>query len=262
MPETYAHYAFGREVLKKVDFSLKEIILRNIDLYNIGLHGPDIFFYYKPFSKNKISDLGHEQHSQISSFFFNKARNTINQSENKEAAISYISGFICHFMLDSKCHPYINRLVNNLVSHSDVETEFDRALMSIDNLEAFSFKPIKHITVKEEYTKIISLFYEDVDSGNIFESLNTMKFILSMLVDLRHTKWILKKTNYKQNKDLSYKLGLVMSKQPIKDCILSTEKLIEMYHEEIEPAAFIINEYFENLSSNLELNVRFNQRFG
>ena len=48
MPGTYAHYAFGKKVLEQVDDEVSKIISKNIDLFFIGLHGPDIFFYYKP----------------------------------------------------------------------------------------------------------------------------------------------------------------------------------------------------------------------
>ena len=47
MPGTYALYAFGKKVLAQVDDEIKNIILKNMDLFLIGLHGPDILFYYK-----------------------------------------------------------------------------------------------------------------------------------------------------------------------------------------------------------------------
>ena len=53
MPTTYAHYTFGQEVLKNLDGEIKKIIDKNIDLYNIGLHGPDILFYHKPLKSNQ-----------------------------------------------------------------------------------------------------------------------------------------------------------------------------------------------------------------
>ena len=52
MPGTYAHYAFGKKVLAQVDDEIKNIILKNMDLFLIGLHGPDILFYYKPLIYN------------------------------------------------------------------------------------------------------------------------------------------------------------------------------------------------------------------
>ena len=46
MPTTYTHDAFGRKVYKSLQGDLQELIHRHIQLYRIGLHGPDILFYY------------------------------------------------------------------------------------------------------------------------------------------------------------------------------------------------------------------------
>lgn len=42
MPSTYAHYRFGQEVLKELPNDIKKIIIENKELYDIGLHGPDL----------------------------------------------------------------------------------------------------------------------------------------------------------------------------------------------------------------------------
>ena len=53
MPSTYAHYRFGQEVLKELPNDIKKIIIENKELYDIGLHGPDILFYYLPCTKKQ-----------------------------------------------------------------------------------------------------------------------------------------------------------------------------------------------------------------
>ena len=55
MPTTYAHFRFGNDLLKVLPDETKKTINKNIELYNIGLHGPDILFYNKPYKKNKIN---------------------------------------------------------------------------------------------------------------------------------------------------------------------------------------------------------------
>ena len=54
MPTTYAHDLFGKEVYKKLPSDMKALIRRHGDLYRIGLHGPDILFYYMV-SKNPVT---------------------------------------------------------------------------------------------------------------------------------------------------------------------------------------------------------------
>ena len=51
MPSTYAHYRFGQDVLKALPAKYRDTLLQEEDLFNIGLHGPDLLFYYKPFSQ-------------------------------------------------------------------------------------------------------------------------------------------------------------------------------------------------------------------
>src|SRR6056297_3360967 len=124
MPDTYAHYTFGQKVLANLDKTYKEMILENIDIFNIGLQGPDILFYYKPLIKNWINRVGYAMHKKSAAPFFLRAKKIIRRSIDKNINISYIAGFICHFLLDSECHPFINSLTEKMdnLSHSEIET--------------------------------------------------------------------------------------------------------------------------------------------
>ena len=57
MPTTYAHYKLGQAVRESLQEREKKIVEEYPELFNIGLHGPDIFFYYKPFSENKVKQM-------------------------------------------------------------------------------------------------------------------------------------------------------------------------------------------------------------
>lgn len=47
-----------------------------------------------------------------------------------EALLAYLLGFGCHYMLDSACHPYVNRMAEEgVIPHIVLEKEFDRVLM-------------------------------------------------------------------------------------------------------------------------------------
>ena len=55
MPASYTHQQFGNQVLNKLEnTTIKKIINDNLNLYNIGLQGPDILFFYQPLKKNPI----------------------------------------------------------------------------------------------------------------------------------------------------------------------------------------------------------------
>ena len=71
MPTTYAHDLFGKEVYKRLPSDMKALIRRHGDLYRIGLHGPDILFYYMV-SKNPVTQFGIEMHHEKQEPFLKK----------------------------------------------------------------------------------------------------------------------------------------------------------------------------------------------
>ena len=46
MPTTYAHYRLGEEVRRQLPEELQKRIRQNLELFHIGVHGPDHMFYY------------------------------------------------------------------------------------------------------------------------------------------------------------------------------------------------------------------------
>ena len=44
MPSTYAHRLFGEKILEHYPESIRALVQNERQLYDIGLHGPDIFF--------------------------------------------------------------------------------------------------------------------------------------------------------------------------------------------------------------------------
>ena len=64
MPAAYAHYRFGKEVYKELPENEKEWIREGKDAFLLGLHGPDLLFYYFPLSKNRINQQGVRLHKE------------------------------------------------------------------------------------------------------------------------------------------------------------------------------------------------------
>ena len=55
MPSTYAHRRFGADVLERLPAELQEKIAPYRELYDIGLHGPDLLFYYHAAKSTPVS---------------------------------------------------------------------------------------------------------------------------------------------------------------------------------------------------------------
>jgi|LAHS01.1.fsa_nt_gb hypothetical protein len=265
MPTTYAHYTFGMKVLKEIKGELREYIDNNTDLYNIGLHGPDILFYFKPLKSNKINELGNEIHKDNADIFFNNAKKVILSCDDFDKAFAYIAGFICHYMLDSRCHPYI-RTKENRISHNEIETEFDRAIMLEDNLNPITFKPTSHIVSSIENAWCISRFFSDISPEEILKALKSMRFYLNMLVAPGKIQRALLISALRISGSDS-KIGLIKGYSPIEECNETNDELMVLYNEAIKPCALLIEEYF-NMCTNTSfikgetLNEIFNRNFG
>ena len=58
MPSNYAHYRFAAHMLPLLPGDVRRPVQRYRRLYDIGLHGPDIFYYYFPALKSSRAFLG------------------------------------------------------------------------------------------------------------------------------------------------------------------------------------------------------------
>ena len=125
MPTTYAHDVFGKEVYKRLPSDLKALIRRHGDLYRIGLHGPDILFYYMV-SKNPVTQFGIEMHHEKARAFFEEGMRQVRRNED-EALFAYLLGFGCHYILDSACHPYVNKMAAEGVIPEDRDSVAGKA---------------------------------------------------------------------------------------------------------------------------------------
>ena len=168
MPSTYAHYRMGQEVIKQVSVPAHDIIMKHKQLYDIGLHGPDILFYYHPLVTNPVNAIGYGLHERSGKYFFGKAAEIIETASDKEAALAYIYGFICHFALDSTCHGYIDeKIVQSGVSHTEIEVEFDRSLMIEDGKDPVRQDLTKHIVPSMENASVIAQFFQGADRSGL-----------------------------------------------------------------------------------------------
>lgn len=146
MPAFYAHYRFGCDVLKQLPEDIRSICTAHRGLFDIGLHGPDIYFFYRPVLPNKVNRIGYAAHKRSGRYFLQRAQKVIASAHDKDAARAYFYGLLCHFTLDSICHPYIHTAMKEFnVTHAATETAFDRALLLKDGKDPQHFDPCGHL---------------------------------------------------------------------------------------------------------------------
>jgi hypothetical protein len=130
MPASAAHYQFGQDILNRLDPDLKSVVLAYKQEFDIGLQGPDIFFFYKPYRKTEIAEYGHKRHDQAAIRMFI----TILEKVRDKAALSYMIGLICHYTLDACCHPYVYKHSPDMIDHQLMEAAYDRHIISRSGL--------------------------------------------------------------------------------------------------------------------------------
>ena len=263
MPTTYAHYKFGKEVMSALPRPLQNSIENNRELFDVGLHGPDLLFYYKPLSKNPVNAQGYALHDEMADVFFNRAVEVIARAEDPGAARAYIYGVICHFALDSECHPYVEKMIQvSGISHSEIEMEFDRLLLKEDYINPVRYLATKHIHPSLKNAEVIAPFYNDLTPETVEKCMKWMILCHKALLAPGPAKRNLIFTAMKLAKIYDSMHGMVMSLEPNPACKDYCQLLKKLFAGAVPLAASLIIQYQKKLFNNGELPKRFHETFG
>ncbi len=143
MPGFTTHYIFGMKAYNDMPFTpLKHTIAKYRWLYQLGLQGPDMFFYNIPILRHRdYRNVGSYMHEhKVNAFFECCLRHigAIRSRQQQDEATAYLAGFMNHYIADSICHPYvygrIGYQVDNPTSmhhgmHAHLENELDAILL-------------------------------------------------------------------------------------------------------------------------------------
>ena len=158
MPTTYAHWAFGRDCLNRMPGQLQEIVTKHRDIYDFGVHGPDILFYYLP--NPKVDKLGIKMHMTSASVVFSNFKKSFDRFKDKDEMLAYILGYLTHFTLDSECHTYVEaKRKHSNITHNRVEAQWDRHQMLIDGKTPNLVDRAESLKPSKANAKVISYFY-------------------------------------------------------------------------------------------------------
>lgn len=263
MPTTYAHYKFGEEVIGALGRPLQSAIENNRELFDFGVHGPDLLFYYKALTRNPVNGQGYALHERPAAPFFRHAAEVIGRSPDPAAARAYVYGFICHFALDSECHPYVEKMIHESgIGHSEIEMEFDRMLMKEDYINPVRCLPTGHLHPSKKNAEVIAPFFENMTPELIEKSMRGMLFCLKAL----HAPGMMKRrllfAGMKIAGQYEDKHGMVMSLEPNPACREYCRVLKRQYAGAVPLAAGLIIQYQKTLFEGKELPERFEKTFG
>lgn len=262
MPTTYAHYRLGDAVIQKLPDSIKKTVLNHRQLFDIGVHGPDIFFYHSPIIKNDIVKLGQRMHEEAGAVFFARVPSVVHKSQNKEAHKAFLYGFLCHFAMDVTCHGYIDEQIEKTgVGHYEIEAEYDRALLEADGYEAISKCLTEHLHATKENADVIADFFEEVSSKQVKQTLKRMIFFLNVLRAPSPVKRYFLFALLKLAGVYESMHGLVINYKENPACKETTRWLAEHFDEAVNIAVSLICEYEEYLEKGGKLSDTFAYNF-
>lgn len=261
MPTTYTHDAFGKSVYQKLPEEIRQVINRHKMAYLIGLHGPDLLFYFRPYEKNDVNQRGHEMHEEEAAGFFKKEKKKYLETRDEEL-LAYLTGFICHFMLDSTCHPYISRYMEDTgAGHDEIETDLDRFLMERHGFNPFRYRPANALCPKNECVRVIAEAFGGLSEGQVVMAVRSMRFYTSLTVcpNPLKRKVLFAAARALKAEDLIG--GRVMGKKRSKRCEEASAELLRLIRLAIPETVTVIEDFYETIEDEDYLNCRFDRNY-
>ena len=258
MPATYAHYRFGSQMLQLMPADMGRTAKRYRRLYDVGLHGPDIFYYYPPGIPGKTRMLGYRFHLQSGKEFFGRVCRTL-RLEPSEAAQAYLYGVLCHYALDAACHPYVEEQCRDgLLSHSRLETEFDAFLFEKDGNRTTDLS--RHIRLAKGESQTITRFYPGAQTKQVEDSVKSMAAIRKLLAlpEADPRRWLTKAVSA-VSREFAH---MVMGPEPDIRCQALLEPLLGCYEQAVERFPGMLNQLGAHLTYNAPLGEEFSPIFG
>lgn len=256
MPSGYAHYRFGTALLPAMPGDVRRTIQRFRNLFDMGLHGPDFFYYYSPLLKSNAGFLGIKFHEQTGREFFARVCRML-RMEKSEAGIAYLYGLLCHYCLDSVCHPFVIRQAAlGQATHMEIETEFDRFLLETDGKIPPCAQDIsRHISLTPGECETVARFYPPASPRNIRDGMKYMAFFVRFLAAGEGPK--------RKMLELSLGLagrelkGMLMTVKPNPACEGLNPELLKLY----EQAAAQFPEMLTQLQAHMTYSAPFEEEF-
>ena len=147
MPGFTTHYILGMKAYNDLPLNqLKFIIAKYRWLYQLGLQGPDMFFYNLPILRHRDHrNVGAYMHEHHVNDFFSVCLNrlaSIPSRQQREQGVAYMAGFFCHYIGAYMCHPFVYGRIHYDPKNPSIQAHGLHALLEND-LDALLLKKYK-----------------------------------------------------------------------------------------------------------------------
>ncbi len=112
MPDFLTHVVFAREALEGLEEKKRRQVQERLELFQLGAQGPDVFFYgprHPLGGKRSFFLTGKRLHSEHTRAFLEAGFSRVPSlsGDDRLDLWVYMLGMSCHYVLDSRCHPYV-----------------------------------------------------------------------------------------------------------------------------------------------------------
>lgn len=230
MPSGYAHYRFGTEIIPRMPADVRGPVLRHRALFDIGLHGPDFLFFHHFLKKTPLYRLGSSYHEKSGQDFFT-ACCAHAKGHSSEASFAYLCGLLAHYCLDTACHPFVYAMTDDSdLSHSELETEFDRYLMHLDGVKKPHETNIsRHLRLNRAEYDVVAGFFPEITVKDTVHCIRNMRLSQQLLtIPTRFGHGVVVTFTWAAGGNTS---GKVMTIGPDPRCSHLDEELLALYQQ-------------------------------
>lgn len=197
MPGFTTHYIIGMKSLG--DFpagNFQELLKRHRFIFQLGLQGPDIFFYNIPLVRHRNHrNIGVFMHEAHIGRFFRCALfsiDALSDPEQREQALAYLAGYICHYVGDSVIHPYVYARIGHDPKlrgsakgltqslHCQLENDIDAILLyRYKQKKPSEFNQASSILLTSEEKRFLSEFLSEVITEAYYPAISDKDFLVT-----------------------------------------------------------------------------------
>ena len=177
MPANYTFHRFGAEALRRLPEKQQRPIQRFRRLYNGGLHGADLFFWFHPMMPSAVGELYHTYHSMSGREFFDQACELVNRNPS-EGGMACLYGLLANYCLNTQLTALFREaMATGTITRTELEVELDRYLLNLDGKTPAHQQDLSDsLKMTRGECVTVSLFFPPATAANVSTAYNSMVF--------------------------------------------------------------------------------------
>lgn len=200
-------------------------------------------------------------HELTCSSILNQGMSEIKKMGIHSKGYAYVLGFICHYILDSECHPYVSEMMKyQKMGHLDIEGEFEKYLLLKDGHKPEAYR-LDTLVQKQIDVLSIQRFYPELDVKDVENAIVWTRRCKKFVTAPHAWKRALITTGLKASGQYRSLKGVMLTPTLNSKAAMSNEGLYLRYQSAIQIAVDMLADYQESVVEDKPLNKRFDRNF-